>query len=254
MRTISCLLKTAFYLILAIPLRRRIQRLLAQGNEAEARPLIREKVEEWSTSMLRFAGVTVDIYGEENRPTEPVLYAPNHQSNWDIMLSLAHLEQCGLLSKEEIGKIPLIRPWMDFLHVEYINRKDPRQFVKALKLCEGHLTDHESFIVFPEGTRSKGEELGEFKAGALRIAAKHGIPIVPVSIDGSYKIMEANGGRIRPGHVIITIQPQITTEEMDKAAMKSLSETVRQSVLEGRETGRRLYSEQLKKNSEAAQA
>lgn len=56
----------------------------------------------------------------------------------------------------------------------------------------------ESVVVFPEGTRSKGDAMGEFKAGAFRIACKAGAPVVPVAIDGSYKIMEANHNLMKP--------------------------------------------------------
>ena len=70
--------------------------------------------------------------------------------------------------------------------------------------------------------RSKGDRMGEFKAGAFRIASKVGADIVPVAIDGSYIIMEAYGGLMKPAHVNVTILPPVSTAGMDRAALKQL--------------------------------
>lgn len=244
MRTILCLLKTFIYLLGALPDQHRIHRLQKKGDHLTAWLFIQARVRHWAIAMLRFASVTTDVFGREHIPKGPVLFAPNHQSDWDIMLAETYLDQCGIVSKQEIGRIPLVRQWTDLLGVVFIDRDDPRQTVRALKDGEKQLLEGRNFIIFAEGTRSKGEDLGEFKTGSLRIAIKHGIPIVPVSIDGSYKIMEANNGKwIRPAHVIMTIQPPIQTAGLDKAAQRSIGDDIRQSILEGRETGRRLYSE-----------
>lgn len=243
MRTIICFFKTFFYLLGSLPDHHRIRRLQKDGDHLTARLFIQARVRHWAIAMLRFASVTTDVYGLENIPKGPVLFAPNHQSNWDIMLAETYLDQCGIVSKQEVGRIPIIKLWTDLLGVVFIDRSDPRQTVKALKDCEKQLLEGRNFIIFPEGTRSKGEELGEFKTGSLRIATKHGIPIIPVSIDGSYKIMEANHGKwIKPAHVIMTIQPPIETAGMDKAAQRTIGTEIRQSILDARETGRRLYA------------
>ena len=244
MRTILCFLKTFIYLLGSLPDLHRIHRLQKRGDKLTAWLFTQARVRHWAIAMLRYASVTTDVFGLEQIPKGPVLFAPNHQSDWDIMLTETYLDQCGIVSKQEIGRIPLIRQWSDLLGIVFIDRNDPRQTVRALKDGEKQLLEGRNFIIFAEGTRSKGENLGQFNAGSLRIAIKHGIPIVPVSIDGSYKIMEANNGKwIRPAHVIMTIQPPIQTAELDKAAQRTIGADIRQSILEGRETGRRLYSE-----------
>ena len=244
MGTIRCLIRTFLYLLGALPDQHRIRRLQHRGDHLTAWLYTQARVRHWAIAMLRYAGVTTTVYGRENIPKGPVLFAPNHQSDWDIMIAETYLDQCGILAKQEISRIPLVKPWTDLLGVVYIDRNDARQTVKALKDCEKQLADGRNFIIFPEGTRSKSEEVGEFKTGALRIAVRHGIPIIPVSIDGSYKIMEANNGKwIRPGHVIVTVQPPIETAGLDRDAQKNIGHQIRESVLEARETGRRLYME-----------
>lgn len=243
MRTIIVVLKTIIYLLGSLPDMRRIRRLQKKGDHLTALLFIQARVRHWAIAMLRFAAVTTEVYGRENIPKGPVLFAPNHQSDWDIMLAETYLDQCGIVSKQEVGLIPIVRQWTDLLGIVYIDRNDPRQTIRALKDAEKQLLDGRNFIIFPEGTRSKGEDLGEFKTGSLRIAVRHGIPIVPVSIDGSYKIMEANNGKwIKPAHVLITIQPPIETAGMDKAAQRTISTVIRDSILEAREQGRSLHA------------
>ena len=98
-----------------------------------------------------------------------------------------------------------------------------RDSVKTLQ--EGY-----SLHISPEGTRSRGDAMGEFKAGAFRIASKAGAPIVPVAIDGSYRAMEANHNLMCPGHVTMTVLPPIETAGLDRAAQKALPDEVARRI------------------------
>ena len=81
----------------------------------------------------------------------------------------------------------------------------------------------------------KNEEMGEFKNGAVKTAVKYNAKIVPISIDGTYKIMEANNGIwIKPAHILVTVLPPVETEGLDKTQQKELSETLRQQILDAR--------------------
>ena len=90
-----------------------------------------------------------------------------------------------------------------------------------------------SFVIFPEGTRYKGEEggAGEFKAGAFRIAIKTGVPVVPVAISGARGLFEGHGLRATPGDIRVRILPAIQTAGMSKAEQKQLPDAVRQTIL-----------------------
>ena len=81
-------------------------------------------------------------------------------------------------------------------------------------------------VVFPEGTRSKGEQMGEFKAGSFKLATKAKVPIIPVTIDGSYKIMEGNKYRICPAKVNVYVHKPIETK---------LPELVQKIIQEGKQ-------------------
>ena len=114
---------------------------------------------------------------------------------------------------------------MDLVGCIFIDRSDPRKALRTISDAGKRVTEGESIIIFPEGTRSKGEEIGEFKAGAFKTAFKYDAPIQPFAIDGTYKIMEANGGKwIRPGHVVLTILPPVETAGMERAEQREFGE------------------------------
>ena len=149
-------------------------------------------------------------------------------------LLLASLDKpYGILAKEELEKIPLLSRWMKLLGCVFVQRDDVRASVRALNDAPAIVESGRSFIIFPEGTRYKGEEggAGEFKAGAFRIAVKTETPVVPVAISGARGLFEAHGNRTTPGTVRIRVLPPIQTAGMSRAEQKELPAAVRQTIL-----------------------
>ncbi|MDD7408542.1 MAG: lysophospholipid acyltransferase family protein [Anaerovoracaceae bacterium] len=251
MRSIIWLIRTVIYLLAAEPDKRRIHKLIAKGDTLTAKLFTYSRVRHWALAMLRFAGVTVEVHGLENIPKGPVLYVPNHQSDWDIMIMESYIGPCGILAKKELSNIPIVSEWMRLLGAIFIDRENARESVKALMAAEKTIKSGEDFVIFPEGTRSRGEEMGEFKSGAFRVAFKTKCPIVPVSIDGSYKIMEANNGKwIKPGHVIMTVLPPIETKDLDKSAEKTIGNEIRAQILEARMASRKAAEAEKEKKAD----
>ena len=75
-----------------------------------------------------------------------------------------------IVAKKEIMKLPMIRGWMEQLRCVFLDREDPRKSMESLKTAQELLGKGYSVTIFPEGTRNSGGELGEFKAGAIRVA------------------------------------------------------------------------------------
>lgn len=219
-------------LLCLIPIMLRAKRLKANGDETQARSIVEKWVPRWAGRLLAIAGVTVTVTGLENIPKDTaVVFTPNHQSNYDIPLLLTYLDQpYALVAKEETDKIPLVRTWMRLLDCVFINRKSPRHAMESMNEAGELLKTGKSLIVFPEGTRSKGDAMGEFKSGAFRIASKVDAPVVPIAIDGSYRIMEANHNLMCPAHVTITILPAVPTAGLDRAAKKELPGQIAQQI------------------------
>ena len=132
-----------------------------------------------------------------------------------------------------LEKIPLLNRWMKLLGCVFVQRDDLRASVRALNDATAIVESGKSFVIFPEGTRYKGEEggAGEFKAGAFRIAVKTGVPVVPVALTGARALFESNGNLCHPGGMHIKVLPPIRTEGMSKAEQKQLPDAVRQAIL-----------------------
>ena len=234
-RTIAMFLYLFGYMIVHYGTLRRGERALAAGDTETVERLVDRHIPRWSRGILKVTGVTLTVEGLENIPKEgPCVFVGNHRSYYDIPLLLASLDKPhGILAKEELGKIPLLNRWMKLLGCVFVQRDDLRASVRALNDATAIVESGRSFVIFPEGTRYKGEEggVGEFKSGAFRIAVKTGAPVVPVAMTGARALFENNGNRCHPGRVHICILPPIQTAGMSKAEQKQLPEAVRQTIL-----------------------
>ena len=226
MRTLVWFIYFWGYMLLHLSDLRRGTRALEAGDWATADALAAEHVPHWANRLLKLAGVTVTVEGLENIPKgRPCVFAGNHRSYYDIPLVLTQLDAPhALVSKKEVGKIPLVRGWMRLLHCVFLDREDPRKAMEALNEAIANVKKGYSVTIFPEGTRNKGEEgsLLEFKGGAFRIATKTKAPLVPIAILHSRDIMENNGGWMKPAHVTIHILPPIETGDLSREELKAL--------------------------------
>ena len=235
LRTIALFVYLFGYMIVHYGVLRRGERALAAGDTDTVERIVAENIPRWSRGVLNVTGVQLVVEGLENIPKDtPCVFVGNHRSYYDIPLLLAGLDAPhGILAKEELGKIPLLNRWMKLLGCVFVKRDDVRASVKALNDATAIVQSGRSFIIFPEGTRYKGEEggAGEFKNGAFRIAVKTGVPVVPVAISGARALFEAHGNRAVPGPVRIRVLPPIRTAGMSKAEQKQLPDAVRQTIL-----------------------
>lgn len=225
-------------LIVYIPVMLFAVLLEALGCRRAERRLVDVCVRLWCRMRLVLAGVKVTVTGRENIPAgRAVMFTPNHQGNFDIPVMLTSLDKPhGLLAKIETKKIPLVRTWMRLLGCVFVDRADTRSALHSLTECTRRLEEGESLIVFPEGTRSKGGPMGEFKQGAFRMACKAGVPVVPVAIEGTYRVMEQNGGLIRPAHVRVQILPPIETKGLSRAEQKTVGEAAAAAIARANRT------------------
>ena len=234
-RTIAMFTYLFGYMIVHYGVLRKAERAQAAGDAETVRRLVEQHIPHWSRGILNVTGVRLSVEGLDNIPKEgPCVFVANHRSYYDIPLLLASLDKpYGILAKEELEKIPLLSRWMKLLGCVFVQRDDVRASVRALNDATAIVESGRSFIIFPEGTRYKGEEggAGEFKAGAFRIAVKTEPPVVPVAISGARGLFEAHGNRTTPGTVRIRVLPPIQTAGMSRAEQKELPAAVRQTIL-----------------------
>lgn len=160
-----------------------------------------------SSVLLKSCSVRSRIEGLENiTPDETYLVVANHQSIADIPLIGANIPlNVRVLAKRELFKIPVFGQAMWLYDFIAIDRKNRRRAVKSLERAQKKMK-YCSYLVFPEGTRSRDGHVGKFKSGALILTEK-GCKILPVALIGADKILKAGETDIHSGEVRIKIFP-----------------------------------------------
>ena len=181
---------------------------------------------------LWLAGIKTVVRGREHlTPDRAVVFCANHQSNVDppVLFQVLH-RRLHILFKAELSKLPLLgRVFIlgEFVPVERANREAAMASVArgAQSLRAGN-----SFLIFPEGTRSRTRQLLPFKKGGFIMALQAGAPIVPVAIDGGRAAMHKGSKLVWPTRVTVTIGPPIETAGMSLDDRDTLIATVRETV------------------------
>ncbi|WP_317312107.1 lysophospholipid acyltransferase family protein [Clostridium thermobutyricum] len=187
----------------------------------------------WARLMMRLSGARITVTGEEYlKEGETYLFVSNHQSNFDIPLLLSAI-RCpkGFIAKKELGNIPILTFWMKKIHCVFMDRDNIRKSAEAIVKGIQILKAGHSMVIFPEGTRSKGGPVKEFKAGSFKLALKSKVKIIPVTIDGSYKLLDVNGGKIKAADVAVTLHEPIDVTTLSKEEIADLHNTVRDIVV-----------------------
>lgn len=229
MRTILWYISFAVTLLSTIPKLWKVKHLEKTGQLKEREHYIHQTTSKWALGNIKRSGAQVEVHGTENIPKEgAVVFISNHQGNFDIPLLMSYIDKPkGFIAKIEIDKMPIIRTWMRLIHCVFMDRSTLKgsagAIVEAIKtIKQGH-----SLVIFPEGTRSKQNKMGEFKSASFKLATKSKAPIVPITINGSYQLMEQNEhNRIKPAHVKLYIHPAIPTQDLSKEEIEALPEKV----------------------------
>lgn len=183
------------------------------------------RIVQWAFKVIIFlAGTDITIIGEEHVPKDQaVLYIPNHQSYFDIIITYSRCPGLtGYISKDMMKKIPLLSLWMKRLYCLFLDRSDMKAGLKMILTGIEQIKNGISICIFPEGTRNKHPEEGllPFKEGSLKMAEKTGCPIIPIAITGSSNIWESHLPFIRKCHVIVEYGEPILLKELDKEQRK----------------------------------
>ena len=237
-RTVIWVVYFFAYLFFAQPMLWKVRKLRKEGKIEEHDRIVRTMVNNWALRLMKLAGATMEVTGKENIPEGPVVFAANHQGYADIPLLLTQLDKPNpLIAKKELEKVPLLRDWMTELNCNFIDRDNARQAMDSLKKANELLSEGYSVCIFPEGTRSKGGEIKEFKGGTIRLATRAKVPIVPCCIEGTYNMLEANKGfKITPAKLQLHILPAIETADLSREEIKALDERLRSVIKEKRDS------------------
>jgi 1-acyl-sn-glycerol-3-phosphate acyltransferase len=181
---------------------------------------------------LATAGITVRVAGRKNIPLgRAAIYCANHQSNVDppILFTALH-PRMHIVYKAEINAIPLLA--RAFRHGGFvpIERRNKEAAMRSLEAGAKSIRDGNSFLIFPEGTRSQTGEMLPFKKGGFLMALKAQAPVVPVAISGGRDAMQRGSRIIRPVTVSIRVGEPIETAGMQMSDRDALIATVRARI------------------------
>jgi len=190
----------------------------------------------FSKAVLFIAGVRLKVEGREKiDKSGKYIFISNHLSNFDIPVLISAIpNNLRFIYKKSIAYVPFFG-WAVYLggYVP-VDRSNARSGFEAIRKAAELIKEKGlSFIVFPEGTRSKDGNLGEFKRGGFLLANAAKEKIVPVTIIGSDKILPKNGIKIKSGIVRVILGEPVEFRE-DKTFMNDIREIIRKTLEENR--------------------
>lgn len=191
----------------------------------------------WSRLWLAASGCPLEVHGAELVDhSRSYIVVANHLSILDIMACfLAVPVPIRFLAKKELFRIPVLAPAMRAIGIVEVDRSARSAIHEQVnRQARALVASGRSLIIYPEGTRSRDGELRPFKKGAFTMAVAGGIPVLPLTIAGTYRAwppgrLLVNGGR----KVMAVIDPPIETAGMSRHDVPGLAETAR-TIIEKR--------------------
>ena len=186
----------------------------------------------WGRLIARLSGVTVTMSGLDRlEKGRPYIFAANHQSQFDIFVLQGYLDfDFRWLAKLELFQVPLFGRAMRLAGYIPVDRSHSRKAIQSLDEAAVRIADGTSVIIFPEGTRSPDGRLQPFKAGAMVLAIKAGVPVVPVAILGTGQILPKGSLLARSGKVEIRVGEPIATADYTLRQKHELAELLQSRV------------------------
>ena len=163
---------------------------------------------------LLAGGARVEIRGAETLRGlrgKPLCVVSNHQGMADIPVIVASMPfSVGFVAKKSLYYFPWVGIMMWALRCVPIDRSSPRSAMKAIERGVVNIRKGYPMMIFPEGTRSRGDKMGNFKKGSLKLATRADALILPITLDGTYRLLEAQG-TLRPAAVRMTVHSPVST-------------------------------------------
>ena len=186
----------------------------------------RRAIAHWTSSSFLFcAGLRARLINMKNIPEGPCVIVANHASYLDgVLLKGVLPARFSFVIKKEVSRVPLAGVLLRRIGSEFVDRfnrhagaMDARRLIKAAD-------SGQALAFFPEGTFIEQPGLGKFHTGAFAIAARAGLPVVPVVIRGTRHILRSGQFLPRPGRIEVEVLPTIVVPAgLDSAAVASIT-------------------------------
>jgi 1-acyl-sn-glycerol-3-phosphate acyltransferase len=149
-------------------------------------------------------GVHVEVKGTDRIPAGPCIFAANHTSSADAPAVVGAIpRRIAILLKRSLFDWPIVGQAFHLAHFIPVDRFNRESAIESVDKAIEALRNGQSFLIYPEGTRSPDGRLQQFKKGTAVMAIKSGVPVVPVACSGAHRVMEKRKLIIHPGKIVV---------------------------------------------------
>ncbi len=187
----------------------------------------------WSWLILKTSRIRLEIQGLENiKPNQTVIFCSNHPSAMDIPILFVSLPvQFRFAAKRSLFHVPFLGWHLRRSGHIPIDRGHPRKALKSLDRAAEKIRSGTPVVLFPEGHRSRDRNMGAFKSGSFYLAIQSGMPLAPITLNGSRAVLKPDTLHIKPGKVEVIIHPPIPTAALTLHDIDRFSDEVRKIIL-----------------------
>ena len=188
----------------------------------------------WARTLLAVSGIKVRVEGlDEIDPRGSYVFIANHLSYMDTPVALAHIPvQFRFLAKRGLFQIPFLGQHLSRAGHIPVPREDPRAAVRTMQLAAEVIQQKKiSLLIFPEGGRSHDGILRPFKEGGAYIAIKAGVPLVPLVMIGTRKVLPYGAGIVQSGEVTLRVLKPIDTRNLTLKDRATVTNQLRERIL-----------------------
>jgi 1-acyl-sn-glycerol-3-phosphate acyltransferase len=183
---------------------------------------------------VRAVGVKVRVCGYDKIPQGTCLFVANHTSSADAPAVVGAIpRRIAILLKASLFKWPIVGHAFLSAHFIPVNRGSHEAAIVSMEKAIEAMKAGQSFLIYPEGTRSPDGRLQEFKKGAVVMAIKAGVPIVPMACSGAHRVMEKRSLVIHPGEILVEFLDPIDASKYSLEERDALNEHVHNVMAAG---------------------
>lgn len=162
---------------------------------------------------------------------QSVCYVSNHTSMFDIPIVLGPLAlSCGFVIKSTMAYVPLVNIMAVALNSVFLNRKSLKSSAKSIKRGVKHIEKGANMLIFPEGTRSKNGEIGQFKRGSFKLATLSQATIIPLTIKGVRAAFEDRDGFFKRIDCYLNVGSPVSTAGLDRHGIFELEDNIEKEI------------------------
>jgi 1-acyl-sn-glycerol-3-phosphate acyltransferase len=184
--------------------------------------------------LMRLVGIRVRVTGRERIPAKACLFVANHTSTADAPAVVGAIpRRVAILLKESLYKYPIAGQAFTLAGFVPVNRSDRESAILSVEKATASLRAGQSFLIYPEGTRSPDGRLQSFKKGAVVMAIKADVPIVPVACSGAHRVMRKRSLRIHPGEILVEFLEPIEVSKYSFDERDELNDRVHDAMAAG---------------------